>query len=171
MSLCVTLCILSSHFREKYLANASIAPTEWSRIVTYSIAQRKIDANKCSTVAEMGDRLATIDMCRKLVGLCPLFGEGELGPYLTQCCLGRGLLSYQVASWSIELFCDNRYGLKIWGLCPFGGGGAMSPSNTMWPGPRPTACQVSSWSVQPFGHNTPTSQTDRQTGQDNGPIA
>jgi len=25
------------------------------------------------------------------------------------------------------------------------------------------ACQVSSWSVQPFGHNTPTSQTDRQT--------
>jgi len=26
-------------------------------------------------------------------------------------------------------------------------------------------CQVSSWSVQPFGHNTPTSQTDRQTGQ------
>jgi len=25
------------------------------------------------------------------------------------------------------------------------------------------ACQVSSWSVQPFGHNTPTLQTDRQT--------
>ena len=24
------------------------------------------------------------------------------------------------------------------------------------------ACQVSSWSVKPFGHNTPTSQTDRQ---------
>jgi len=41
------------------------------------------------------------------------------------------------------------------------------------------ACQVSSWSIQPFGHNAPTSQTDRtgdtwqtgQTGQDNGPIA
>ena len=26
-------------------------------------------------------------------------------------------------------------------------------------------CQVSSWSIQPFGHNTPTSQKDR-TGQD-----
>ena len=24
------------------------------------------------------------------------------------------------------------------GLCPFGGGGASSTSNTMWPGPRPT---------------------------------
>jgi len=36
------------------------------------------------------------------------------------------------------------------------------------------ACQVSSWSIQPFGHSTPTSQTDT-TGQtdrqDNGPIA
>jgi len=29
------------------------------------------------------------------------------------------------------------------------------------------ACQVSSWSLQPFGHSAPTSQT----GQDNGPIA
>jgi len=31
-----------------------------------------------------------------------------------------------------------------------------------------TACQVSPWSVEPFGHNTPasqTGQTDRQTGQ------
>jgi len=24
------------------------------------------------------------------------------------------------------------------------------------------ACQVLSWSLQPFGHSTPTSQTDRQ---------
>jgi len=28
-----------------------------------------------------------------------------------------------------------------------------SPSNTMWPGPRPTLYQVASWSIQPFGHN------------------
>jgi len=53
-------------------------------------------------------------------GLCP-FGEGELGPHLTQCGQGRGLPAHQ----------------------------------------------VSSWSIQPFGHNTPTSQTDRQTGQTN----
>ena len=47
-------------------------------------------------------------------GLCP-FGEGELGPHLTQCIEGRSL----------------------------------------------PACQVSSSSVQPFGHNIPTLQTDR----------
>jgi len=70
--------------------------------------------NKCSAVAEMGDRLATIDMGRKL-GV-PLWG-GELGPHLTQFGLGRGLPPYQMASWSI----------------------------------------------QPFGHNTPTLQTDGQT--------
>jgi len=45
-------------------------------------------------------------------GLYPFRG-GELGPHLTQCCLG-------------------------WGLPP---------------------CQVSSWSIQPLGHNTPMLQT------------
>jgi len=55
----------------------------------------------------------------KIRGLCP-FGEGELGPHLTQCGQGRGL----------------------------------------------PACQVSSWSVKPFGHNRPTLQTDRQDRQD-----
>jgi len=66
--------------------------------------------NKSSAVAEMGDRLATIGMGRKVGGaavplstMCPL----------TQCRLG---------------------------LPPY---------------------QVASWSIQPFGHNTPTLQTDR----------
>ena len=57
---------------------------------------------------------------------------------------------------------------KNCGVVPFGRTGA---------GPYLTQCgqdrglpprQVSSWSMQPFGHNTPTSQTDRhdrQTGQ------
>jgi len=44
---------------------------------------------------------------------------------------------------------------------PLRGRGAGSPSNTMWPGPRPT--RVPSFilihSIQPFGQNTPTSQT------------
>jgi len=52
--------------------------------------------NKCSAVAEMGDRLATIDIGRKL-GAVPPFWEGVLDPHLT-----------------------------------------------LWPGPRPHACQVSS---------------------------
>jgi len=87
--------------------------------------------NKCLAVAEMDDRLATVDMGRKLgvcapflggagspfctmrpgprptsmpsgilihlaVWLCPLFEEGELGPYLTQCGQGQGLPACQV---------------------------------------------------------------------------
>ena len=44
-------------------------------------------------------------------------------------------------------FGRNRYGSKIGrGLCPFGGWGAGSPSNT---------------NVQTFGHSARTSQTDR----------
>ena len=54
-------------------------------------------ANKSSAVAEMGDRLATIDMGRKLGGSAP-FLVGELGSHLTQGRLGRGLPPHQVAS-------------------------------------------------------------------------
>jgi len=44
-------------------------------------------------------RFATTDMGRKLgSGLRPLFVEEELGSHPTQCCLGRGLPPYQVAS-------------------------------------------------------------------------
>jgi len=57
------------------------------------------DNNKCLAVVEMGNRLATIDMGRKLGAVPLLFlGGGELGPYLTQCGLGHSLPSYQVAS-------------------------------------------------------------------------
>jgi len=33
--------------------------------------------NNCSAVAEIGDRLASIDMGRKVGGCCTLFGVGE----------------------------------------------------------------------------------------------
>jgi len=64
-------------------------------------------------------------------------------------------------------------GQKVGATMPLSVGGAGFPSNTMSPGPRPIPpYQVVSWSIQPFGHNTPTSQTDRQDRQlDNGPIA
>ena len=39
--------------------------------------------NKSSALAEMGHRLATVDMGRKVGVAVPLFG-GELGPHLTQ---------------------------------------------------------------------------------------
>jgi len=48
-------------------------------------------------VAEMGGRLATIDMDRKVGVLCP-FPSGKLGPHLTQFWLGRGLPADQMAS-------------------------------------------------------------------------
>jgi len=45
---------------------------------------------KSSAVAEMGDRLATIDMHLKLGGGLSLM-IGKLDPHVTQCGLGRGL--------------------------------------------------------------------------------
>ena len=94
--------------------------------------------NKCSEVAEMGESLATIDMAENWRAVPFLRGRG---PHLTQCGLGRGLLSCQVASSSIQPFGHDRHGPKI---CPFWGGGAGSPSSTMWPGPRPISYQLAS---------------------------
>ena len=52
---------------------------------------------KSSAAAEMGDRLATIDMDRK-VARAAMGGAGSpLGHHLTQCGLGRGLPLYQWA--------------------------------------------------------------------------
>jgi len=60
-----------------------------------SIIQKQ---NKSSAVVETRDRLATIDMGRKVGGAVPLSGRRELSPHLTQCGLGRGLPPYQVTS-------------------------------------------------------------------------
>ena len=54
-----------------------------------------------------------------------------------------------------------------WGLCPFWRRGSWvpnSPSNTKWPGLRPTCTPSFMLTIQPFGNNTSTSQTGR-TGQ------
>ena len=59
-----------------------------------------------NSVAEMGDRLATIDMSPKVGAAVSLY-VGDLGPHVTQCGLGRGLPSYQVASRSIQPFGHN----------------------------------------------------------------
>jgi len=86
----------------------------------------------------MGDRLATIDMGQKLGGYC--WEGGCWVSYLTQCSLGQGLPSYQVASWSLQPFGHNRRGPK----CKSGGCALFReklgpPPNTMSPGPRPTS--------------------------------
>ena len=50
--------------------------------------------NKSSAAAEMGDRLATINMGRKVWDCCAPYGSGaEPCPHLTQCGLWRGLPS------------------------------------------------------------------------------
>jgi len=99
-----------------------------------------LNCNKSSAVAEMGDRGHNRHGPKRRGGCCTPFAGGQLGPCLTQCCLGQGLLPYQVAFSSIQLFGQNRHGPKIgWGLCPFLLGGAGSPSNTKSPGPRPTS--------------------------------
>ena len=62
-------------------------------------------------------------------------------------------------------------GRKLWGLCPLGEG-ELGPYLTQYGHDRGLpASQVSSWSVQPFGHSAPMSQTDRTDRQDNCPIA
>jgi len=54
--------------------------------------------NKSSAVAEMCDRLATIEMGQKW-GCCAPFRGGELGPHLTQ----RGLdLAYLRTKWHLD---------------------------------------------------------------------
>ena len=119
---------------------------------------------KCSSVAEMGDRLATIDMVRKEGGWCAPYGA-ELCLHLPQCGLGRSLPPCQVASWSIQPFGHNRHGPKSGGgvLWPFLWG-AGSPSNTMWPGPRPTAIP-SFILIHPTVWPQYTNVTDRQDRQ------
>jgi len=125
--------------------------------------------NKCSAVAQMGDRLATIDMCQKL-GLWPFLGGRKLGPYLTECGLGRGLTPYQVASWYIQPFDHNTLAEK-WRLLSPLFGGAGFPSNTMWSRPR-SASTPSFIPIHPTVWPQYTNVTDRQRGQtDNGPTA
>jgi len=79
--------------------------------------------------------LATTDIGQKL-------GERELGPHLTQSRLGCGLPPYQVVSWHVQTFDDNRHGPKIGGCTPFSGkrwGWAGSPSNKLSSGQRPAS--------------------------------
>ena len=74
----------------------------------------------------------------------------------------------------MQPFGRNGYGPKIGGLCHFGGGGAGSLSNTMWPGPK--AYLHAKFHLDPSNRlatvherHRQDRQTDRQT--DNGPIA
>jgi len=72
----------------------------------YSIAEISYYLNKNSAVAEIGGRGHNRHGPKK--GGCYAPFAGDLGPRLTQCGLGRGLLMYQVASSSIQPIDMNR---------------------------------------------------------------
>jgi len=85
--------------------------------------------------------LAAIDMGRKVGGAAVPLSGGELGHHLTQCAMGLGFLR---TKWHLDpssRLATIDMGQIVGGLgcCDLLGGGAGSPSNTMWPGPRPTS--------------------------------
>jgi len=113
-------------------------------------------------------RLATMDMGRKLGRRTPPpFRGGEsCSLHLTQSRLGRVLPPYQVASckihpviWPQQIWAEN------WGLRPFGGVGAGSPCNTIWPGPRPT-CMPCRFHLDPSNHLATIHQRHRRDRTD-----
>jgi len=99
----------------------------------------------------MGDRLATIDMGRKLPGLCPFGGAGS--PCNNVACVE----AYLRTKWHLDP--SSRLAITDMGRFFFGGGlfplgsGAESASNTMLPGPRPTIVSSGIVIHPPFGHN------------------
>ena len=95
-------------------------------------------------------------------GVCPFFWGGELGLHLTQSRLGWGLPPHQVAFSSIQPFCDNRYGMKIGGVCPLGEGELGPHLRQHGQGRGPPACQVH---LDPSNHLATIHQRYRQNGQ------
>jgi len=99
----------------------------------------------------------------KIGGSALFFGRG-LDPHTTQCHLGR---AYLPTKWHLDPsshVATTDMGQKLGGLCPFGGGGAGSPSNAMWPGPRPT-CMPSFILIHPTVWPQCTNVTDRTDKQ------
>jgi len=131
--------------------------------------------NKSSAVAKISDRSHNRHGPKRGWGAGVPPSRGELGHRLTQCGLGRGLLPYpyQAASSSIQPF-GHKTWAKTGNWAPFRaelrphltqrrlGGGDGSPSNTMWPGPRPT-CMPSFILIRPTVWPQYTNVTDRQT--------
>jgi len=89
-------------------------------------------------------------------GCCAPF-VGELGPHLTQCGLGQGLHSYQVASWSIQPFGYNTATLQT--------GQTRQRSHSIG---RTVTCNVSPKSPQIASHlNLPHGTTITKNNEEN----
>ena len=103
----------------------------------------------------------------KVGGCCaPFFGGGGAGTPSNTMSPGwstsivSGILIHS-AIWPQQI--------KIGGCAPLGELGSYLTQCGRGQGLPP--CQVSSWFIQPFGHNTPTLQTDRENRTDEGPIS
>jgi len=100
----------------------------------------------------------------KIGGLSPLFGEGELGCHPTQSIAWAK--AYLHTKWHLNPYSHlviTDVGRKL-GAVLLWVGGAGSPSNTMWPGPRPIR-MPSFILIHPTVWPQYTNVTDIQTGQ------
>jgi len=141
-----------------------------ARAEAYLSAKFHLDPSNC---------LATVGL--KLGWGCYAPFWGSWSPSNTMLPGPRPRPPYQMVSWSTQPFDHNRHGPRIIRkqaksapvnfisgglLCPFPWGWELGPYLTQcgrdWGLP---ACQVLSWPIQPFGHSTPTSQTDRTIRQ------
>ena len=108
--------------------------------------------NKSSAVAEIGDRLATVDVGQKGRLLCPFAGGGSWAPSNTMwprprsTSLPSGILIHP-SVWPQQTWAENSMG-----LCPFGGG-VCPHLRQCGQGRGLPPYQVASSSIQPFGHN------------------
>ena len=106
--------------------------------------------NKCSAVAEMGDRLATTNTGRKLGACAPFLGMGSWVPILHNVAWAE---AYLHTKWHLDSFSHlgtTDMGRKLEGLCPLFWGGEMGPHLAQCGLPP---YQVASWSIEPHGHN------------------
>ena len=119
--------------------------------------------DKNLAVAEMGDRLATIDMDRKEEGAMPFPWESwapsnTVWPGPRSTFVPSGIWVHP-AVWPQQTWTEN------WGLFPFVDEGELGPHlKQCGRGRGLPPCQVYSWVIELFGHSTPTLQTgqDRQ---------
>jgi len=112
------------------------------------------------------------------------FGHNRHGPKIKSCAIylsflgGTGSTSNTMSSWPRPTSVPSgilihpavwpqRAWAENWGLCPLFGGKLGPHLTQCGRGRGLSPCQVSSRSIQPFRHSTPTSQTDRtgRTGQ------
>jgi len=117
--------------------------------------------NKNSADAEMGDRLATVDIGLKVGVLCPFLWGGEAGfscdtmsPGPRPTFVSSGILIHP-AVWPQQTWA------KYWELCPFLGRAGSPSNNVAWA----EAYLHTKWHLDPFNCLATIHQRHKQSGQ------